>query len=61
MLRQRTTVSWRHGRDNPIITTVYIDRGPASVNRRRTDPEPDLFADYDGETALIEHLSRIAG
>lgn len=61
MLRQRTTVSWRHGRDNPIITTVYVDRGPASATRRRTDPEPDPFADYDGETTLIEHLSSIAG
>lgn len=40
MLRQRTTVFWRHGRDNPIITTFYVDRGPASATRRRTDPKP---------------------
>jgi len=50
MLRQRTHVSWRDGRDRPLIRTTYEDRGPATT--RVTRPSPVRYS-YDGELAAL--------
>ncbi len=57
MLKQRTHVSWRHGRDRPLITTTYEDRGPARTRRTRSGPVRNIgieeAAPIAGEDVLI--------
>lgn len=56
MLKQRTVISWRNGRDRPIIETVYVDRGPAST--RVTRPSGALRVSFlGGEDALLARVA----